>query len=310
MRIVRLKFVDFYKGFDQFDNWFYRFLIKHFTIEISEDPDFIIYSSFGHSHLHYSCTKIFYTGENERPNFLLCDYAISFDLLNRDNYLRLPLYVIWEGVNYENLVFPTYQKIINSNPKSEFCCFLVSNPHAKKRINFFKKLNEYKKVDSGGKVLNNIGYRVSNKLEFMSRYKFIIAFENSFYPGYVSEKVFEPFFTNTIPIYWGSDSVKKEFNEERILNRSDYESDEALIERIIYLDTHPQAYEEFVKKPVFVNNTPTEYFDEYRLADFFTRIFNGSKVSTSKIIKKNMGIGLRKYRNFCKKILSSFFDNE
>lgn len=302
---IKIKFVDFYKGFNQKENWFYRFLSKYFIIEISDQPDFIIYSSFGHEYLRYNCTKIFYTGENERPNYCLCDWAISFDFEKRSNHLRLPLYVIWEGVDYRNLLYPSYQEIIKNHPKSKFCCFLVSNPSAFKRIEFFKKLNNYKKVDSGGKVMNNLGYQVINKLDFLSSYKFVIAFENSSFPGYVTEKIFEPFFTNTIPIYWGSDTVSKEFNPRRFLNRADFSSDEELIEKIILLDSNDSEYQEMIQQPVFIDNTPNEYFDENRLANFFNLIFNGEKQSKSKGLRKLFGIAKRKALNFRKKVLKS-----
>lgn len=300
---IKIKFVDFYKGFDQQSNWFFKFLSKHFDIEISDNPDFIIYSSFGHSHLNYNCTKIFYTGENERPNYWLCDWSLSFDFDTRDNHLRLPLYVIWEGVNYLDLLLPSFQSIILSHPKTKFCCFLVSNPHAKRRIDFFNKLNEYKKVDSGGKVLNNLGYQVKDKLSFMSSYKFIIAFENSNFKGYVTEKIYEPFFTNTIPIYWGSSTVSQEFNPKRFLNRADFVSDEDLINRIIFLDNNEEAYKEMIQQPIFIGNIPSEFFDEFRLVDFFKKIFSGETKTRSKGLIKQIGILKRKVFNFKRKYI-------
>ncbi|WP_416171499.1 glycosyltransferase family 10 domain-containing protein [Algoriphagus boritolerans] len=76
----------------------------------------------------------------------------------------------------------------------KFCCFLASNERAKERIEFFKKLSQYKQVDSGGIVHNNLGFRVSDKMKFIKDYKFIVAFENSSYPGYITEKIWHPFF--------------------------------------------------------------------------------------------------------------------
>ncbi len=63
----------------------------------------------------------------------------------------------------------------------------------KVRNNFFLKISKYKKVDSGGLALNNIGYIVKNKLEFIKDYKFTIAFENSSYSGYTTEKITDAF---------------------------------------------------------------------------------------------------------------------
>ncbi|MBN7812952.1 hypothetical protein J0A68_18490 [Algoriphagus sp. H41] len=304
---VRIRFVDFFSGFDQERNGIFVLLSRFFELQISETPDFVFYSVWGNKHLDYSCTRIFVTGENIRPNFFLCDYAVGFDFLSRDNYLRLPLYVYWKEFNYRNLLLPHYHRIIESHPKSKFCCFVVSNGVSKRRLEFFDKLSTYQLVESGGKIKNNLGYVVKDKLEFMSPYKFMIAFENSSYPGYVTEKVYECFFTNTIPIYWGSEKIGLDFNPSRILSRHDFDSDEALIERIAYLNENQLAYQEFISQPVFVGNEPTEFFDEQRIQSFFGRVFSGP-IKTSKIgLSQSIGILERKRRNFFAKYIDTPF---
>ena len=307
MKRIKIKFVDFFSGFDQTNNGIFILLSRFFDFEISDNPDFIFYSVWGNGHLEYSCTKIFITGENIRPNFYLCDYAIGFDFLDKENYLRLPLYVYWKDLNHRRLIFPAFNKVIEDHPKSKFCCFVVSNPKSIKRIDFFKKLSQYQIVDSGGKVENNIGYLVSNKLEFMSPYKFMIAFENSSYPGYVTEKIYECFFTNTIPIYWGSPTLSRDFNSDRIINRVDYNSDEELIEKIKYLDENQEAYLQFISQPVFNNNEPNSYFSEESIESFFNKIFTGPKKTKSKGAKKKLGIALRMIRNFDSKYFRKSF---
>ena len=47
---------------------------------------------------------------------------------------------------------------------------LVSNPKAKDELNSFIKLSTYKKMDCAGRYLNNIGYLVENKMDFINRY--------------------------------------------------------------------------------------------------------------------------------------------
>jgi hypothetical protein len=39
----------------------------------------------------YRCTRIYFTGENTRPNFRQCDYAFTFDNNGRPEHYRLPL---------------------------------------------------------------------------------------------------------------------------------------------------------------------------------------------------------------------------
>ena len=92
---------------------------------------------------------------------------------------------------------------------------MTSNPYSQKRIGFFKELSKYKKVDSGGKVLNNVGGCVEDKLEFIKDYKFVISFENSAHPGYTTEKIVDPLAMNCIPIYWGNPYVARDFNNKR-----------------------------------------------------------------------------------------------
>ncbi|EAZ82446.1 glycosyltransferase family 10 domain-containing protein [Algoriphagus machipongonensis] len=294
MVLIKIKFVDHYNGFNPESDRIFTFLKRHFPVVLTEsDPDFIIYSSWGSEHLHYDCPKIFYTGENHRPNFFLCDYALGFDFLNRTDYLRVPLYSILWYYDFSTLLFPKQQQILDQNPKTKFCCFVASNAGAMERNNFFKKLSNYLPVDSGGKVLNNVGGPVPDKIQFMKPYKFCIAYENSSYPGYVTEKIMDCFIAGCIPIYWGSTCIEKDFNPKRILNRLDYKSDEELIAEIKYLNENHSAYNEFIAQPIFTNNQFTEYFDESRLVKFFEKIFNGPSESRSKGIRKYIGLSLR-----------------
>ena len=98
MRKVELDFSDFWRGFDKYDNYFYRLLSKKFKVELSDNPDFLIYSCYGNEHRKYSCTKIFYASENMRPDFWDCDFAFTFDFNSSVKHYRLPLYVLYDDI--------------------------------------------------------------------------------------------------------------------------------------------------------------------------------------------------------------------
>ena len=53
--------------------------------------------------------------------------------------------------------------------KENFCNFVYSNSGWADPIRekFYKEISKYKRVDSGGAYLNNIGYRVPDKLDFI-----------------------------------------------------------------------------------------------------------------------------------------------
>lgn len=72
---LKVKCTDFSTGYN---NHIFKLINKYYDIEISNNPDILIYSVFGKDYLNYKCVRVFYTGENVEPNFDECDYAFSF----------------------------------------------------------------------------------------------------------------------------------------------------------------------------------------------------------------------------------------
>ncbi|EIA10421.1 alpha (1,3)-fucosyltransferase [Flavobacterium frigoris PS1] len=128
---------------------------------------------------------------------------------------------------------------------------VVSNPKAIKRIEFFNTLSKIKRVDSGGAVLNNVGGRVKDKMEFINDYKFVISFENESQDGYTTEKILEPIFKDCIPIYWGNKWVHEDFNPARFINYHDFNSEEELIQKLIEIDQNFDLGVDMISQAVF-----------------------------------------------------------
>ncbi len=270
---LKIYFTDFWSNFDRQDNLFVKLLSEEFDIQITGlNPDILFFSYFGNNHTRFNCKRVYFTGENVKPDFRKCDYAFSFDL-NEDSpkHYRLPLYALFDDVELLTRKKDIEQIIAE---KTRFCNFIYSNPNSRKRIEFFKKLSKYKEVDSGGRVLNNLGSRIDNKIEFIRQYKFTIAFENEAHPGYTTEKLFESMLANSLGIYHGNDLVHKDFNTKSFLNYADYGSDEALIERIIELDNDVDKYAEYFKQPYFVDNKVNKYVDNANIKEFLMRVVN------------------------------------
>ena len=127
---------------------------------------------------------------------------------------------------------------------------------------------------------------MADKLQFQRRYKFSIAFENSSYPGYTTEKLPDAVAARTLPIYWGNPLVAREFNPGRFLNYSDYGSDEALVEKIIELDRDDAKYLEYLRQPLFYDNQPNLYYDPQRLLQQFEKIFFTAKRPVARSLPK------------------------
>lgn len=249
---LKIDFCDFWTGFNKEDNLLINLLRHNYKVEISANPELLIYSCYSFNHLKYSCYKVFYTGENVRPNFIDCDFSLTYCYSNYNNRnLRLPLYR-WRG-DLENLILPKDSSAIFQQ-KTKFCCMLVSNPHGKERNEFYEKLSKYKKVDSGGSYRNNIGGRVEDKDAFIKSYKFVLSFENASTEGYTSEKLIEPLLANSLPVYWGNPRIEKDFNSKSFINVHQYSSFQKVIEEIIRIDNNDNAYFEYLNQPYFKNN--------------------------------------------------------
>ena len=246
-------------------NYFvHNILTKYYDVETSEKPDYIFYYESAYEYLKYDCIRIFTTGENLSPNFNLCDYATGIDYISfGDRYYRFPPYFIATFYSKRDLEIAKdidleHPKLFTEkdlSEKKDFCSFVYSNYLAdEQRDILFDKINSYKKINSGGKYRNNIGGRVENKLEFELTHKFSMAIENSCRDGYTTDRILNSLYANTIPIYWGNPAIGREFNTERFINCHEYESFDAVVERIKEIDTNDSLYLEIINKPVFAEN--------------------------------------------------------
>jgi hypothetical protein len=269
---LKVNFADFWATFNKKENYFLKVLSEKYEVEISEDPDILFYSCYGWNYLKYKCVRIYYTAENKKTDFSACDFSISFEFLERRNHYRLPFYAY--HILKDNLLEKINKPITEDEAsaiwrtKNKFCCMVVSNSNAKKRLEFFHKLSEFKNVDSGGLTLNNVNGRVKNKNEFSEKYKFILAFENESFPGYLTEKIVDAFLVNAIPIYWGDPFVSNEFNKERFLNYEDYNSEEELINRILQIERNEDMFIKKLSSPLFKNNQIPSVLNEIHFQEF------------------------------------------
>ena len=248
-KTIRIKFVDFYPNFHPEKAPLWQRLWDLYHVELSENPDWLVYSVFGTEHLKYNnCVKIFYTGENQAPDFNLCDYALGFDYIDfGDRYMRLPLWLLYPN-DIHAMLHKHERPTLDS--KTDFCSFVVSNPHGNEtRAKFMDMLSEYNQVHSGGRWRNNVGGPVADKLAFQKKHKFSMAFENTIYPGYTTEKLVQSFAAQTVPIYWGDPRVAETFNQEAFINCNDYPDLESVIERVKEIDQNDVLWLKMIETP-------------------------------------------------------------
>ena len=271
-KLIKIKFVDFNEGATAV-KVLLQHLQDHYEVELSDSPDWLFYSVFGQEHLAYNdCVKIFFTGENQAPDFNLCDYAIGFEHLQfGDRYMRLPLWMIYPDDVQQMQAKHTSPDI---SAKTDFCSFVYSNSNAAPaRQQFYDALSAYKHINSGGKYLNNVGGPVKDKLAFQSKHKFAIAFENTSHCGYTTEKLVQAFAAQTVPIYWGDPAIADTFDSGAFINCIDFPDWEAVVSRVREIDQDDNLWQQMLRTPALRDpEVVTKTIQQ--LDDFLQHIFN------------------------------------
>jgi len=142
----------------------YKWLVREYDVNLcKENPDFVIASTFGDDHLKYrNAIKILISGENISPDFNVFDYAVTSDPIEfGDRHVRIPYWALRNLVNKE---YETERRVVKDKSqllKRKFCNFLYSNSSTHcampAREELFNVISSYKRVDSGGSFLNNLG---------------------------------------------------------------------------------------------------------------------------------------------------------
>lgn len=271
---IRCYFTDFWNGFDLQRHLGY--LYSEYDIIIDKDhPDYLFYSCFGNQHLLYdNCIKIYWSAENVVPDLNICDYAVCLsDIQCSDRIIH----------HYSSLYFRGRDAFRYSLQQEEllnrkFCNFVYSNNKLSDPIReqIFTVLSKYKPIDSGGCFLNNMGVRVKDKLSFLRDYKFTLAIENSSVAGYVTEKIYDPFLSQSLPVYWGDPNISSAYQPNSFVNIMSYSSLEEAVEEIIRLDNDDAAYLDKVTTPFWPYGDSFEEFYDIevkRMLSFFRNIF-------------------------------------
>ena len=184
---------------------------------------------------YYSKNRIaiFEGDEAISPDMNIFDYAITYDdsMIYEDRVCHRPFSMFVAGgseIQHGNQM--SREQAQKEYNRRKFCSFIYSNSNAYHvRDDLFYEISRYKKIDSLGKHLNNMGNHpdrenenwFASSLKAKREYRFSICAENGRMSGYTSEKIISAFLAGSIPIYWGNPNVVKEFNPEAFINCND-----------------------------------------------------------------------------------------
>lgn len=182
---------------------------------------------------------------------------------------------------YSNIPFPLqhFEHIEKINSKEHFVPTSVKNSllneiapvlylqsncdTSTERDDYVRELMKYIKVDSYGACLNNkkLPDKISgiyynelyndDNLMFLAKYKFVIAIENGVCDDYVTEKFWRPIIVGTVPIYFGSPSIRDWLpNEKSAILIEDFSSPKLLSEHLKKLSEDDKVYEEYLEHKI------------------------------------------------------------
>lgn len=265
---MKLCVINFWEGaFDgDFFDFFFRACFPDLIYTDNQyDADLVVTSVFGHTETDPRKT-IAYIGENIRPSYVSYNYSLSFDW---DSYggrnHRLPLWyarLAWPGFiqkprkanahnhGYEDLISIDSLmrgRTLDISQKTRFCAMIAGNPEGL-RINLYNSISKYKQVDGFGNMFGN-SLRQS-KFDILPKYKFCLCPENSIYDGYVTEKLIDAYAGGTVPIYSGTSTVDKDFNDLAFLNYQWWKYMTKFVNYIEHLDSDLEHYKLVYENPL------------------------------------------------------------
>jgi len=283
MKTVKIAYTGMPEGFNPYGNLIYDQLKAHgYDVQITEDADFLICHFSDMDHLDFygkPQVRIMYSNENFIPDLNLVDYIISpYPVQLGDRCFQLPP-CVWPSERWFSLPKKDRnytQEFVKNKPYfANFICSHESEHNI--RGDFFKKLCEYKRVESAGTYLNNTGSTVSwldgSKTELQRKCKFTLCFESTYQYGFVTEKIMDAFAADTIPIYYGSPTAAEIFNKDAFINAADYDSFDEVIEKIKELDQDDEKYLAMLRQPILVDPQKPQQLEE-EFGRFICHIFD------------------------------------
>lgn len=283
---LKIKFIGMFDNFSGMTNLIYRLLSKHYYLEISEQPELLVYSHAPfneifddkfHKHTNLQATWLEEYCEREHEKYHDCvkllwkrgikesgvddfdydtidqcfDYAVGYPYLKNNKYFYF-------NIDITKQCYDNFRKMDEEIP-THFCSYIYMNENwgdgAKLRKKLYKKLSDYKKVDC-----------IWNYEEGQKKYKFTIVFENHSKPGYASKILWKAILSGSIPIYWGAPDISEKIglNQNAFIDCTRYGEDvDSMIAEIMKIDADDELYREMRRQVLFKEQYSTEKLEEF-----------------------------------------------
>ena len=290
---MRIKFENFWGGFPIHDNivTVALKLRQHVEIVNARADEIVCQGPRSHKDNNAITISRFIESMNRigEPNYDNCDYSFNSCNFDDNRNYRIPFWstqINWSDATVHDITRgPTYyispEKLYwrEITHRDRLCCSVASGTLGK-RAEFYPMISQRLPVAHGGDFLRNTTEMVKKpgnsdyleKIEFISKYKSNLCFENDDRDGYVCEKILHAFYAGCLPIYWGPRNVGEDFNKKAFIDINDFGSDEEAINHVREVLADDSKLLAYLREPVFENNKLPHHATPKALSEFFEGI--------------------------------------
>jgi len=166
--------------------------------------------------------------DSEGPQDVICPLALIYNRIIKSTMTELP-----------------------TRPVEQRKFAIMVGRETPQRKTIYGALCRYRQVEGFGKMFGNTAlghYWSPDYIDLLSRYKFVICFENEMRYAYHTEKIINPLLAASVPVYWGSSSVSKMFAPERFLTLESEKEVPRLVQQIRDIDENDEQFNLILSK--------------------------------------------------------------
>jgi len=215
-------------------------------------------------HKNYKHYNKFGNYGNSKMNIYFYNHITNVELAS--NYIAIPMIHVFMNhyKNHFNVIKPT---IMVPFEQKKFCLLMNRsklNPHVEMFRNILSHMGTIDDISMFDRQLGSSScYHSPELLNLLQEYKFVLCIENSYSDGYITEKIFNCLYANTIPLYMGSTKILDYINKDRIISLLD--SPQNVLVKIINLDEY--SYNKLIHHSAIVSQYNDENYQN-KLAKF------------------------------------------
>lgn len=238
--------------------------------------------------------KVFYTSEDVEHRFTklnlfygdyaldYVDFSMGFGHVSNKKYLRFPYWILttFDPLDSDEVIRAKIANINNTRYEKSGECVLINkhDPSGTREL-VYNGIKDVLDVKLAGKWRNNTtdlwDKFGNNKFEYLKTFKFNICAENDNTEYYVTEKLFDAFMSDCIPLYYGANNNPEPglINKDAVIFWEKDGDNKANLELIQRLKADEKAYAEFMAQTKLLPAAADYVIERYaKLREHFARI--------------------------------------